>query len=472
MNTLRALLALCLSVAAFGQSAGVGQLWTVVSGTLQSGATASGNGTALSVRGLATAILTVNCSSCSGGTIVNFEVSEDGTNFTGIQAFLQGTSTVATSTTTSGIGVWAVPIAGFQSIRARISAYSAGTVTVTGTAVAVPYGPAAGPVGQAAMAASIPVTIASDQSNVPDNVKQLNGTTVDTNSGSKSAGTMRVVLATDQPALTNKLLVTPDSVALPANQSVNAAQVGGTATDTNSGTKSAGTLRVVLATDQPALTNKLLVTPDSVALPANQSVNTAQINGVTPLMGNGGTGTGSPRVTIASDNTAFTVNAAQSGNWTARIQGNAGAAIDAATGAAPPANGVLMAGLTSGATGGFMTGIPVADTFFNVNIATATTTLAVTGVSGRHVRITGLSLVTLAANNVAFISGTGATCGTGSAAIVGTTSATGFNLAANGGIAHGGGLGAIMRTVATGDSVCIITSAATQLSGVISYTIY
>jgi hypothetical protein len=48
---------------------------------------------------------------------------------------------------------------------------------------------------------------------------------------------------------------------------------------------------------------------------ANRSVNVAQINGITPLMGNGVTGTGSPRVTIASDNTAFTVNAAQSGAW-------------------------------------------------------------------------------------------------------------------------------------------------------------
>lgn len=41
-------------------------------------------------------------------------------------------------------------------------------------------------------------------------------TTVDVNSGLKSASTLRVVLATDQPALTNKLLVTPDAVALPA----------------------------------------------------------------------------------------------------------------------------------------------------------------------------------------------------------------------------------------------------------------
>jgi hypothetical protein len=46
---------------------------------------------------------------------------------------------------------------------------------------------------------------------------------------------------------------------------VNVTQVGGAAVDTNSGNKSAGTLRVVLATDQPALTNKLLVTPDTNA---------------------------------------------------------------------------------------------------------------------------------------------------------------------------------------------------------------
>lgn len=52
------------------------------------------------------------------------------------------------------------------------------------------------------------------------------------------------------------------------------------------------------------------------ALTANQSVNVAQINGVTPLMGNGVTGTGSQRVTIASDNTAFAVNATLSAETT------------------------------------------------------------------------------------------------------------------------------------------------------------
>ena len=143
------------------------------------------------------------------------------------------------------------------------------------------------------------------------------------------------------------------------------------------------------------------------------------------------------------------------------------------TGAAPPDRASYSAGLGSGATGGFLTGIPVADSFVNVNVSTATTTLLITGVSGRHVRISSLSLVTAAANNVALISGTGATCGTGTTGMNGgTTAASGWNFAANGGITQGNGLGTINQTNATGDSVCIVTSAATQLSGRIAYAIY
>lgn len=96
---------------------------------------------------------------------------------------------------------------------------------------------------------------------------------------------------------------------------------------------------------------KLLVTPDSVALPANQSVNVSQINAVTPLMGNGVTGTGSQRVTIASDNTAFSVNATLAAETTkvigtVRALGNAGAIFDGVnTAATAPANGVLGLGI-------------------------------------------------------------------------------------------------------------------------------
>jgi len=84
--------------------------------------------------------------------------------------------------------------------------------------------------------------------NASTNVAQLAGTTTSVNSGNKDAGTLRVVIATDQPQLTNKLLVTPDSVALPANQSVNVAQVNGQTTAANAGISGVGTLRVVQAT--------------------------------------------------------------------------------------------------------------------------------------------------------------------------------------------------------------------------------
>lgn len=64
----------------------------------------------------------------------------------------------------------------------------------------------------------------------------------------------------------------------------------------------AGTAATGVVTVQGiASMTKLLVTPDSVALPANQSVNTAQVNGITTLTGTGATGTGAQRVTVATD---------------------------------------------------------------------------------------------------------------------------------------------------------------------------
>ena len=95
------------------------------------------------------------------------------------------------------------------------------------------------------------------------------GNPIDITTVTTGAGVVdRQVVALGDPAANNKVAVTAAGAL-----SDNLVQVAGTTVDVNSGLKSAGTLRVVLATDQPALTNKLLVTPDSVALPANQSVN-------------------------------------------------------------------------------------------------------------------------------------------------------------------------------------------------------
>lgn len=201
---------------------------------------------------------------------------------------------------------------------------------------------------------------------------------------------------------------------------------------------------ILLVGQQPVNVNN---TPN-VNIQSNASVNVAQVAG-------------------SSTSTAAT------GVQKVGIVGNAGGAVDAATGAAPPANAILHAGLASGATGGLLLGITVCDKDANVNISTATTTLEVTGVSGRQVRICSINLVAAGADNVALIEGTGTTCGTGTAGMAGgTTAATGWNFAANGGLTQGSGLGEIMTTATAGDSVCIATSAAVQLSGHIKYTIY
>lgn len=105
------------------------------------------------------------------------------------------------------------------------------------------------------------------------------------------------------------------------------------------------------AVTQPVSLTSTTIT-GTVALVANQSTNEAQINGVTPLMGNGVTGTGSQRVTISSDNTAFAVNAASTLAaetikviGTTRTLGNVGAVIDfVGQAATAPANAWLTGG--------------------------------------------------------------------------------------------------------------------------------
>lgn len=222
-------------------------------------------------------------------------------------------------------------------------------------------------------------------------------------------------------------------------------RIAGTAVDVNSGNKSAGTQRFVLATDQPNLT-----TPLNVALAANQSANVAQINGVTPLMGNGVTGTGSQRVTLSSDNSALP------------------AAGQGATAAAVPSGATYL-----GANGsGNLTGIIGCDNSTAVNMVTATTTqiIAISGTGGRTY-ICSINLVTAATNNVALVSGSGTNCASNLAGLAGgTTAATGWNFAANGGLTLGNGLGMVLKTVTTNNEVCLVTSAATQLSGSITWT--
>lgn len=299
------------------------------------------------------------------------------------------------------------------------------------------------------------------------NITQVNSAAVNVGTGAAGTGTLRVTTSTDSTigtltTITNAVTVSQGTA---TNLKAQAEMYMGGVAVSSAAPAYVRLTDGTTATSVIAATNALKTDMSSVA-------------GTATATGNGTVSAGVQRVAIASDNTAFSVNATLAAETTkvigtVRNLGNAGAIFDGATGAAPPANVLYMGGVVSGATGGLLGGVPICDTVAVFNISTATTTLVITGVSGRHVRICGVSLMTAAANNLAFLSGTGATCGTGTAGMSGGTSAaSGYNFAANSGMAYGGGIGTVMKTVATGDSVCIITSAATQLSGQISYAIY
>lgn len=158
---------------------------------------------------------------------------------------------------------------------------------------------------------------------------------------------------------------------------VNIQQVGGVATAVNNGVVGNGTLRVTVASDSTgqiklaagtALAGKFGI--DQTTPGTTNAVSISQINSAATLAGNGVTGTGSQRVTIASDNTAFSVNATLTSG--ALVLGKVG--IDQTT--PGTTNGVALEqiGTTAVATGNGVVGTGVQ----RVSIASDNTAFPVT----------------------------------------------------------------------------------------------
>lgn len=113
----------------------------------------------------------------------------------------------------------------------------------------------------------------------------------------------------------------------------------------------------------------------------------------------------------------------------------------------------------------------VAQTSLPISITTATTTQIVAASASNKTYICSLFLTSAAADNVGIVEGTGGTCGTGTAGVIGgATAANGPNFAANGGVfLQAGGKVAVAQTAGTNVGLCLITSAATPLAGVLKY---
>lgn len=179
--------------------------------------------------------------------------------------------------------------------------------------------------------------------------------------------------------------------------------------------------------------------------------NVTAINSVTPLMGAGNTGTGSQRVTEATDS---------------QLSAGVGATGDAVV--AFGATGSLSAKLR------LLTNLTLdpcgSQAKSYVTISQTTGTQLFTGTASMRTYVCAISIFSATTQNIAIVSGTGTVCATGTGAMYGgTTAATGWNFVANQGTNWGDGKGAIMKSKVDADNICILMSSTGQLSGVISY---
>jgi hypothetical protein len=98
-----------------------------------------------------------------------------------------------------------------------------------------------------------------------------------------------------------------------------------------------------------------------------------------------------------------------------------------------------------------------------INVSTATTTQLVAISGSTSIYVTSFDVIAGGTGNITFEYGTGASCGTGTTALTGA-----YNLTAQAGIAKGNGLGTVLK-VPSGNALCVLTSAAVQMSGSLSF---
>lgn len=113
----------------------------------------------------------------------------------------------------------------------------------------------------------------------------------------------------------------------------------------------------------------------------------------------------------------------------------------------------------------------VTKTVLPVNVSTATTTELTASLAGasNNYYICSLNLVAAGADNVALTDDDTDNCASVTSGLAGgTTAGSGWNFAANGGMTIGNGMGTVFKTNGTNRVVCLVTSAAVQLSGSIT----
>ena len=170
--------------------------------------------------------------------------------------------------------------------------------------------------------------------------------------------------------------------------------------------------------------------------------NEKQINGVTPLMNNGASGTGSQRINVANDNNAIPA-------WG---QG--------ATGSAPPSGAIY-----NGAdVGGNLTGVIGCGSSIAYDASTSGSTQLVALSGSTSIYVCGYSIIAAGTVNVKLIYGTGTACVTSPQNIT-----PAWELTAQAGLVDGAAFFRGLRTT-SGQELCINTNGAVAVQAIVYYT--
>lgn len=276
----------------------------LVDGTADSTAAIPGDAT----NGLDVDVTRVSGTVTIAGAVTNagaFATQESGAALTALQLIDDAVATTAAAITTKGLAA-----VGTDGTNARILKTDAAgelqvdvltmpTVTVTGTVTADTELPAA-----AALTDNFanPTT-----SNIAAMGMVWDGVAWDRAAGTSADGALVNLGANNDVTVTSGTITLGAGAAtigsLAANQSVNVAQINGVAATMGNGISGTGVQRVTLASDSTGQVTLAAGSATIGALTANQSVNNAQVSGVAISVGNGVSGTGVQRVTIASDST-------------------------------------------------------------------------------------------------------------------------------------------------------------------------
>lgn len=299
-----------------------------------------------------------------------------------------------------------------------------GHLRVTGLGGSFPITAASGSIASGAVASGAVASGAYVAGSLADGSVVTLGAKTDAKSTATDATSITVMQVLKEMSF---MLQTP--AALPSNQSVNIAQVNGGTVATGSGAMNAQTLRTALATDSPGI-----ITTGTAGSASSQVLTIQGVTSMTPILANPGT----------------------AANWGV-----------VATGAAPPANAVQVGAVASGATGGLTAGLKTCDLHAKYDASDNGNITLVTGVSSRKIYICGYILANGGtATNLSLTEGSDANCATNNAGLTPV-----YQILANQSVGVMSPFWAGLAVSTNAYFVCIKSSAGNAHQGEIWYTI-